>query len=193
MIDLDFVIERIRTEQHLLAARVSTWTNAGPSGQNALVVEQEFAVDLALFLRDDPELRLDYCSNVTGIDWPGGSAKASAMGQDGDIDRRPEDAHLEVVYHLYSVALRHGPLILRLRTADRAEKARLPSLSCVWKSAELQEREVYDLYGIAFERHPDLRRILLWDEFEGHPMRKDYEMPDEAPASTASIEEGAAR
>ncbi|MFU8847248.1 MAG: NADH-quinone oxidoreductase subunit C [Opitutales bacterium] len=185
MIDLDFVIERIHTEQHLLAAQVSTWTNAGPSGQNALVVEPEFAVDLALFLRDDPELLLDYCSNVTGIDWPEGSAKASTMGQDEDTDRRPEGAHLEVVYHLYSVALRHGPLILRLRTADRAEKARLPSLTSVWKSAELQEREVYDLYGITFERHPDLRRILLWNEFEGHPMRKDYEVPDEeAPAGS---------
>lgn len=180
MIDPNFVIERIHAAQHLLAAQVSCWNNAGPSGQNALVVEPEFALDLALFLRDDPELLLDYCSNVTGIDWPEGVAKASAIGEDVGVDRRPEGEHLEVVYHLYSVALRQGPLVLRLRTADRAEKARLPSLTDVWKSAELQEREVFDLYGVSFDRHPDLRRILLWDEFEGYPMRKDFEMPGEA-------------
>lgn len=192
MMEMNFVIERIHAEQHVLAPEVWTWTNAGPSGQNALIVDPEFALELALFLRDDPELRFDYCSNVTGIDWPDGTS-AAAIGEDTEKGLRPEGGHLEVVYHLYSVVLRHGPLILRLRTADRSDKVRLPSLTSVWKSAEFQEREVYDLYGVVFDRHPDLRRILLWDEFQGHPMRKDFVAPDEAPATAAaaSVEGGA--
>src|SRR5262249_44527888 len=87
--------------------------------------------------------------------------------------------YFEVVYHLYSITHKHGPVIIRLRTTDRAESARLPSLTPIWRSAEFQEREIYDLYGIRFEGHPDLRRILMWDELEDHPMRKDYREPDD--------------
>ncbi len=64
-----------------------------------------------------------------------------------------------------------------MRTIDRAEDNRLPSLTPVWRSCEFQEREIYDLFGIIFEGHPDLRRILMWDEFAHHPMRKDYVAP----------------
>lgn len=192
MIDLRFVIERIRSRRRL-SALVWTWSNAGPSGQDALIVDPEIALDLAQFLREDPELRFDYCSNVTGVDWPDGEA-AAAMGEESGSGLRPEGGYLEAVYHLYSVALRHGPLILRLRAGDRENKIRLPSLTPVWKSVELQEREVYDLYGIVFEGHPDLRRILLWDEFEGHPMRKDFVAQDEAPSTAAEAPgEGGAR
>ena len=60
---------------------------------------------------------------------------------------------------------KHGPVIIRMRTSDRAEGARLPSLTPIWRSAEFQEREIFDLYGIRFDDHPDLRRILMWDEF----------------------------
>jgi NADH-quinone oxidoreductase subunit C len=84
-----------------------------------------------------------------------------------------------VVYHLYSMELKHGPLILRLRTVNRAEGASVPSLTPVWRGAEFQEREAYDLYGIAFEGHPDLRRILMWEGFKDYPMRKDYTEPDD--------------
>jgi NADH-quinone oxidoreductase subunit C len=66
-----------------------------------------------------------------------------------------------------------------MRTADRAGGARLPSLTPIWRSAEFQEREIFDLYGIKFDGHPDLRRILMWDEFEDFPMRKDYREPDD--------------
>ena len=66
-----------------------------------------------------------------------------------------------------------------MRTSDRADGNHLPSLTPIWRSAEFQEREIFDLYGIRFKGHPDLRRILMWDEFEHYPMRKDYREPDE--------------
>ena len=66
-----------------------------------------------------------------------------------------------------------------MRTSDRVENACLPSLTPIWRSAEFQEREIFDLYGVKFDGHPDLRRILMWDEFEDHPMRKDYREPDD--------------
>jgi NADH-quinone oxidoreductase subunit C len=92
----------------------------------------------------------------------------------GELVERKTPAFLEAVYHLYSMALGHGPLVIRLRTANRTDRVALPSLTPVWRSCELQEREIFDLFGIQFERHPDLRRILMWDNFVDHPMRKDY-------------------
>ena len=85
---------------------------------------------------------------------------------------------LEVVYHLYSMLLKHGPVILRQRTASRTD-ASVTSLTPVWRGCEFQEREVFDLYGVNFVGHPDQRRILMWDEFKDHPMRKDYVEPDD--------------
>ncbi|MGC9035118.1 MAG: NADH-quinone oxidoreductase subunit C, partial [Verrucomicrobiia bacterium] len=87
--------------------------------------------------------------------------------------------YLEVVYHLYSMQLAHGPVILRLRTGNRTNDVEVPSLTPVWRGAEFQEREVYDLFGIRFVGHPDLRRILMWEGFAGYPMRKDYIEPDD--------------
>jgi NADH-quinone oxidoreductase subunit C len=86
---------------------------------------------------------------------------------------------LEVVYHLYSMELKHGPVILRLRTKDRSAETQVPSLTPIWRGAEFQEREVFDLYGVVFEGHPDLRRILMWEGFQDYPMRKDYTAPDD--------------
>lgn len=129
--------------------------NPSPSGQHSLLLRSEQAAAIAAFLRDDAELCLDYCSNVSGLDWP-------AAG------------HLEVVYHLYSMTCRHGPVIIRVRTADRGPGAAAPSLALVWRSAELQEREVFDLFGITFWGHPDLRRLLMWDDYAEYPLRKDF-------------------
>ena len=75
--------------------------------------------------------------------------------------------------------IKHGPVIIRLRTENRADKVHLPSLTPVWRGCEFQEREIFDLYGIIFDGHPDLRRILMWDGFKDHPMRKDYVEPDD--------------
>lgn len=91
--------------------------------------------------------------------------------------KRP--GYLEAVYHLYSMALKHGPVVVRLRTEDRTDKNHLPSLTPIWRGAEFQEREIFDLYGIVFDGHPDLRRLLMWEGYQDHPMRKDYVDPDD--------------
>jgi NADH-quinone oxidoreductase subunit C len=139
-------------------------------------------------LRVDPALRLDFCSNVTGVDWLDRVVKKTTKvkkvvdGQEKEIVEITEEkisGYLEAVYHLYSMTHKHGPVIIRMRTSDRADGTHLPSLTPIWRSAEFQEREIFDLYGIRFDGHPDLRRILMWDEFEDYPMRKDYREPDD--------------
>jgi NADH-quinone oxidoreductase subunit C len=162
--------------------------NGSPSQENSLLIPATAALGVARFLRNDPRLRLDYASNVTGVDWPETVVKESIKTRQviegvarviEQVVEKKQGGFLEVVYHLYSMELKHGPLVLRLRTADRAAGARLPSLTPVWRGAEFQEREIFDLYGITFEGHPDLRRILMWEDFEDHPMRKDYVEPDD--------------
>jgi NADH-quinone oxidoreductase subunit C len=179
---------KIRAEAAIRGAKIDIVPNPGPANQPSLLIDNEHALSVAHFLRDDPELRLDFCSNVTGVDWLDRvvkktvKAKKTIDGQEKEIAETTEEkipGYLEAVYHLYSMAHKHGPVIIRMRTADRAAGARLPSLTPVWRSAEFQEREIFDLYGIRFDGHPDLRRILMWDEFEDHPMRKDYVQPDD--------------
>jgi NADH-quinone oxidoreductase subunit C len=93
--------------------------------------------------------------------------------------KRVEPGCLEAVYHLYSVEKKYGPVVIRMRTVNRTDEVELPSLTPVWRSAEFQEREVFDLYGIVFKGHPDLRRLLMWEGFKDHPMRRDYVEPDD--------------
>ena len=134
-------------------------------------------------LRDEPTLRFDYASNVTGVDWLDAVLKEKVKvkkvveGVEKEAEETVEKkrpGYLEVVYHLYSMSLKHGPLVLRLRTENRSDKNHLPSLTPIWRAAEFQEREIYDLYGIVFDGHPDLRRLLMWEGYQDHPMRKDY-------------------
>ena len=177
-----------RIENAIGGVQLEIVANDSPSGQRSLVVDRAHAPAVATFLRDDSELRLDYCSNVTGVDWLDRTIKESVKTTvvvDGKEEETSETVEtsvpgfLEAVYHLYSITRRHGPVIVRVRTGDRGEDAVLPSLTPVWRGAEFQEREIFDLYGIVFEGHPDLRRILMWDEFEDFPMRKDYVEPDD--------------
>ena len=179
---------KARIESAVSGARLELVSNASPSGQVSLVIDNDHARHVAEFLRDDPKLRLDLCSNVTGVDWLDRKVvkkikvKKIVDGAEKEVDEQKEEflpGYLEAVYHLYSIALRHGPVVIRMRTSSRAKRATLPSLTPIWRSAELQEREIFDLYGICFEGHPDLRRILMWDEFEDYPMRKDYVPPDD--------------
>lgn len=178
-----------RLEKEFPALRVELVRNGGaPAQESLLLLDVQSFVEVARYLRAAADLRFDYLSNLTGLDWPERMVSHKVRerqvieGVEREIERvteRKVPGFLEVVYHLYSIELRHGPLILRLRTEDRAAGARLPSVTPVWRGAEFQEREVYDLYGITFDGHPDLRRILMWDEFQGHPMRKDYVEPDD--------------
>jgi NADH-quinone oxidoreductase subunit C len=177
-----------RIEAAVTGARVEVVPNESPSGQQTLLLDREHAVQIAEFLRRDPLLRFDYASNVTGVDWLDSTLKQTIKekqvidGVERDIERVVEhkkSGYLEAVYHLYSIELKHGPLIVRLRTENRTDQTQLPSLTPVWRSAEFQEREAFDLYGILFDNHPDLRRILMWDSFKDFPMRKDYREPDD--------------
>ena len=179
---------KARVEAAVPGANIQIVQNASPSQQYSLKIDNEHARDIAKFLRDDPVLRLDFCSNVTGVDWLDRTLKKTVKvkkvvdGEEKEVDEATEEkipGFLEAVYHLYSMTHKHGPVIIRMQTADRAENACLPSLTPIWRSAEFQEREIFDLYGVRFDGHPDLRRILMWDEFEDHPMRKDYREPDD--------------
>jgi NADH-quinone oxidoreductase subunit C len=184
--------EQIR--ERLLArfpgAEVQLLVNPGPAAQHSLILCATSAAAMAEYLRDDPALQFDYCSNVTGVDWPDQeiveTTKVTTPDPAGGAPKvaeqkttRRQPGCLEVVYHLYSMALKQGPLVVRMRTVNRADGVHLPSLTAVWRSCEFQEREVFDLFGVIFDGHPDLRRILMWDEFKDHPMRKDYVEPDD--------------
>jgi NADH-quinone oxidoreductase subunit C len=179
---------KTRIETAVPGARLEIIPNDSPSAQRSLLVDRDHGAAVATFLRDDPELRLDYCSNATGIDWPDLelSEKSKVKKVVDGVEKEVEEVkktlrpgYLEAVYHLYSMEKKHGPVILRLRTENRTDRTHLPSLTLVWRGCEFQEREIYDLYGIIFDGHSDLRRILMWDGFKDFPMRKDYVEPDD--------------
>jgi NADH-quinone oxidoreductase subunit C len=179
---------KARVEAAVPAARLEILANGSPANQPSLLVDRENATEVVRFLRDDAALRLDFCSNATGVDWLDRTVKKTVKvktvveGVEKEIDQTEEQklpGYLEAVYHLYSVSLKHGPVVVRMRTTDRVNAVHLPSMTPLYRSAEFQEREIYDLYGIRFDGHPDLRRILMWDEFVDHPMRKDYVQPDD--------------
>jgi NADH-quinone oxidoreductase subunit C len=191
-------VEEIKAaiEAAVPGAWVEIVPNPSVSGQHSLRLAPEHAFEVATFLRDDAELSLDFLSNATGVDWLDKDiaekvkvAKTVTKTLDG-VDQQVEETveetrkrvvpgYLEAVYHLFSVAKGHGPVVIRIRTLNRTDQVSLPSLTPVWRSAEFQEREIFDLFGIVFTGHPDLRRLLMWDEFKDHPMRRDYVEPDD--------------
>ena len=130
----------------------------------SLVVATKDLTAVCRCLKDTDRFHLDYLANLTAVDYPPDPASGGA-------------GRIEAVYHLYSMTHKHGPVTLRVKL-DRA-KAVVDSVTPIWRGAEFQEREVYDLFGVTFTGHPDLRRILMWDGFEGHPMRKDYVPEDQ--------------
>ena len=116
-------------------------------------VEAAQLISVLRFLRDDPELGFDVLIDITAVDYG---------------EREPR---FEVVYHLYAIAYKHR---LRIKTGVPERPCQVDSAVELWPAANWLEREVWDLYGVRFRNHPDLRRILLYEEFEGHPLRKDY-------------------
>ena len=123
-----------------------------------VTVAKEGIFEVCKFLHSDPDLRFDFLTDLCGVDF------------------FPRDPRFEVVYLLYSMKNNRR---LRLKTSV-GENESVPSVESIWKAADWLEREAYDLFGISFANHPDLRRILLWDGYEGHPLRKDFplEGPD---------------
>jgi NADH-quinone oxidoreductase subunit C len=122
-------------------------------GQAVVVVEPAALAESLRVLRDDPELRLDLLADLTAVDYLGRSPR------------------YEMVYQLQSVALHHR---LRVKAPVDGPDPVVPTASGLWKSALWAEREAFDMFGIRFAGHPDLRRILMYPEFQGHPLRKDY-------------------
>lgn len=112
------------------------------------------------FLKDDDDCAFEMLSDVTCVDWIG------------------EEPRFEVVYHLYSLSKKHR---VRLKARVPEDNPSLPSVTSVWRGASWFEREVFDMYGVVFEGHPDLRRVLMYPEFVGHPLRKDYPLNGEQP------------
>jgi len=191
-------VEEIKAaiEAAVPGAGVEIVLNPGASAQHSLRLDHAHALAVAQFLRDDAEFGLDFLSNVSGVDWPDKeitekvkvtrTVTKSVDGLEQQVEetveeprKRFEPGYLEAVYHLFSMTKKHGPVILRLRTANRTDQVDMPSLTPIWRSAEFQEREVFDLYGIVYTGHPDLRRLLMWDGFKDHPMRRDYVEPDD--------------
>jgi NADH-quinone oxidoreductase subunit C len=122
-------------------------------GDATAVVAREKVVEICRFLRDDADLRFDLAVDLTGVDY---------------IDETPR---FEVVYHLYSIEKKQR---VRIKARVPAEDPTIGSVAGIWTGLNWYEREAFDMYGIRFDGHPDLRRILLPETFVGHPLRKDY-------------------
>ena len=123
-------------------------------GQVSVTVKKGRILDIFRYLHDDPDLFLDYLVDVCGVDYLG-----------------KKETRFEVVYHLYSMKHRHA---LRVKAEVGDDNPSIDSVVPIWAGANWHEREAYDMYGIIFEGHPDLRRVLLPEDWEGYPLRKDY-------------------
>ncbi len=129
-------------------------------GEACIVVQREGALGFFRKLRSDPELAFDILIDVTAVDYLG------------------RDPRFEVVYHFLSLEKNHR---MRVKIRVPENDARVHSLAGIWKSANWLEREVWDMFGIRFDGHPDLRRILMYEEFVGYPLRKDYPVDKRQP------------
>lgn len=146
-------------------------------GDEVIVVKRDKLVAVATFLKDDPAMAFDvpvFCTAIDLLTW-------DPLGRRGDPEPGTRPAYdpgenndglrFEVCYQLRSLAHRHR---LRVKVQVKENDAKVPSLAALWPAFDWQERETFDMYGIRFDGHPDLRRIYLYDEFVGYPLRKDY-------------------
>ncbi len=129
-------------------------------GEEAITLRRERAPEILRALRDEPQFAFDFLTDLTAVDWP---------------ERTPR---FEVVYHLNSIKLGHR---LRVKLKVEESDSWVPTVIELWKAADWLERECFDMFGIVFRGHPDLRRILLYDSFTGHPLRKDYPVAKRQP------------
>lgn len=153
-----FVLDRVL--EKFSDAVISHHANCG---DETILVQPARLVEICRFLKDDPSLSFEMLMDLTGVDLLG---------------LKPAAGRFEVVYHLYSLSKAHR---IRLKVELPEQDPKVATVVPLWKSALWMEREAYDLYGIGFPGHPDLRRILLYPEFEGYPLRKDYPMEQRQP------------
>lgn len=144
------VLEFLQRER--AAALVETGSYAG---DEIAVVHRDQIIDVLTLLRDHAETKMNMLTDLTVVDYLG------------------QQPRFEVVYQLYSIPLKHRVRV-KVRIGDAQDECWVPSACGLWHAANWAEREAWDLYGVRFEGHPDLRRILMYDEFIGHPLRKDY-------------------
>lgn len=150
-------------------------------GDDTAIIAREQILEVCRFLRDDPQLDYNFMMDLTGVDYLGRKPKfidlnwlmlPKGSGYEG------RDMRFEVVYHLYSLKHNHR---VRLKAPVPEKDCTINSVVSVWEGANWFEREAYDMYGIQFKGHPDLRRILMYEDFKGHPLRKDYPKEKEQP------------
>jgi len=146
--DLATVVDRVKQKFSEAVLEVSAFR-----GETTLQIRPGDLLPLCRFLREDPELAFDFLIDLCGVDY------------------LPREPRFQVVYHLCSTRTR---LRLRLKVSLPGTDPKIASVFSVWKSADWMEREAFDMYGITFAGHPDLRRILLTPEWQGYPLRKDY-------------------
>ena len=162
-------------------------------GDETVVLHRESLLEVARFLKQDPSLEMNFLMDLTAVDYSTfGKSPSPAFFASSGVRVRPsaqipdEDpwpgppgqARFAVVYHFYSVKHKHR---LRLVVPLEADDAELDSLTTLWAGANWLEREVWDMFGIRFRGHPDMKRILMYEEFEGHPLRKDYPVQKRQP------------
>ena len=139
------------------------WIEVAPDG----------LVEVCTHLKTEPSLAFDYLNSITCVDYLHTDEKKAAK-----VDWEP---HLEVVYHMFSMQHKHSlvlkVMLPRWKDDDVNSLPEIPSVASVWRTADWHERETYDLFGVAFTDHPNLRRILCPEDWVGYPLRKDYEMP----------------
>jgi len=155
--------ERNQAFLHLLKQKFSSQLIEADLSLGDVVVRirRESVADIFRLLKLDSDLKMNFLVSVTAVDW---------------LDAR--DERFDVVYHLMSVSNLYR---LRVKVAVPESAAEVASVTSLWSGANFMEREVWDMFGIRFAGHPDLRRILMYDEFEGHPLRKDYPVQGKQP------------
>ncbi len=162
-------------------------------GDATVIVRRESILEIARTLRDDPAFQMNFLMDLTAVDFSAFGTKPSpaffassgvavrpstTIPDEAPWPGRPGPERFVVVYHFFSLALKHR---LRVEVPVDEEDAEVDSVTSLWGGANWLEREVWDMFGIRFRGHPDLKRILMYDEFEGHPLRKDYPVKKRQP------------
>ena len=162
-------------------------------GDATVIVRRESLLELARTLKEDPVFQMNFLMDLTAVDYSAfGTKPAPAFFASSGVSARPSisipdvdpwpgppaSGRFVVVYHFFSLELKHR---LRVEVPVEEEDAEVDSLTSLWGGANWLEREVWDMFGIRFRGHPNLKRILMYDEFEGHPLRKDYPVKKRQP------------